>query len=73
MEAWLALGVLVCAALLGHAMPPKKHAVGMSEDKVPVIAKAKPVAIPRECRAGSFTASTFPLKPGMSKHGSNPV
>jgi len=25
MEAWLALGVLVCAALLGHAMPPKKH------------------------------------------------
>jgi len=26
MEAWLALGVLVCAALLGHAMPPKKHA-----------------------------------------------
>jgi len=24
-EAWLALGVLVCAALLGHAMPPKKH------------------------------------------------
>jgi len=26
MEAWLALGVLVCAALLGHAMPPKKQA-----------------------------------------------
>jgi len=25
-EVWLALGVLVCAALLGHAMPPKKHA-----------------------------------------------
>ncbi|MDQ6959930.1 MAG: CopD family protein [Mariprofundaceae bacterium] len=24
-EAWLALGVLVCAALLGHAMPPKKQ------------------------------------------------
>ncbi len=24
-EAWLVLGVLVCAALLGHAMPPKKH------------------------------------------------
>jgi len=24
-EAWLALGVLICAALLGHAMPPKKH------------------------------------------------
>ncbi len=25
-EVWLALGVLVCAAFLGHAMPPKKHA-----------------------------------------------
>jgi len=25
-EVWLALGVLVCAALLGHAMPPKKQA-----------------------------------------------
>jgi len=26
LEAWLALGVLVCAALLGHLMPPKKQA-----------------------------------------------
>ncbi|WP_407942739.1 hypothetical protein [Mariprofundus ferrooxydans] len=25
-EAWLALGVLLCAAILAHAMPPKEHA-----------------------------------------------
>jgi len=25
-EAWLALGVLLCAALLAHTMPPKEHA-----------------------------------------------
>jgi len=25
MDVWLALGVLICAALLGHTMPPRKH------------------------------------------------
>jgi len=76
-EVWLALGVLVCAALLDHAMPPKKHtdAVYMNEGKAPVIARVKPVAISmtREGRSGFFTTSTFSIKPGILKHGSNPV
>jgi len=77
MEAWLALGVLACAALLGHAMPPKKHAdaVYMNEDKAPVIARVKPVAISmaREGHSDFITTPTFPIKPGTLKRGSNPV
>lgn len=34
MEAWLALGVLVCAALLGHAMPPKQHVDAVQHVKI---------------------------------------
>jgi len=72
--AWLSLGVLVCAALLGHAMPPKQHvdAVGMDTDRVPVITRPVSVSMTREGYTGSFMAVAFPVRPDMLKHGNNP-
>jgi len=74
LEAWLALGVLVCAAFLGHAMPPKKGAgvVYMDNGKALVVARAEPVASPVISEGDfSFSTSLPPIRLSLLEFGSN--